>query len=76
MKRHEFEMIAAALKSARPNPPSDTRNEYMRIAADAARVQHAACCRFVADALARGTAPSGNRSFDRERFLRDAGVQS
>lgn len=66
MKRHEFEAIAAALKSARFVEGSNAahrHNHGIDIAAQA-----------IADALARGTAPGGNRAFDRDLFLRNAGV--
>lgn len=70
MKRHEFEAIAAALKSSRPANWAPGENAVQEIM----RRQHAICSRAIADALARGTAPGGNRAFDRDLFLRNAGV--
>lgn len=71
MTRKDYPMLSAALLRATPSAPGDPNNEFMRIAFAASKSQHAAVCRFVADALAQD-----NRAFDRERFLRDAGVQS
>lgn len=74
MKRHEFELIAAALQQARPTKRELCTHDELA-GAHGAFKQWAADCRAIADALARGSAPGGNRAFDRELFLRNAGVQ-
>lgn len=70
MKRHEFEMLSAAIRAARDcikdKEPDESQTDLLDGVSYAAE--------FIADALARGTAPGGNRAFDRERFLRDCGL--
>lgn len=70
MKRHEFEAIAEALRDARNDIRSKEPQSSQADLLDG--VSYAA--EYVADALARGTAPGGNRAFDRDLFLRNAGV--
>lgn len=72
MKRHEFEMLAAALRDARADITNKEPEESHADMLDGVDL----ASEHIADALARGTAPGGNRAFDRERFLKDAGVQS
>ena len=74
MKRHEFEMIAAALRESHPGAPDPDARDAYNDEHNGRLYQHRADCEAIADALARGTAPGGNRAFDRELFLRNAGV--
>jgi hypothetical protein len=59
MRRKDFAVLATALRFSLLDPASEVH-----------RAQHFRCCVYVADALQREYA-----AFDRERFLRDCGVQ-
>ena len=61
MTRKDYVLIAAALAKAKPARWHD----------GAQTAQHCADCTYIADALAQD-----NPRFDRERFLKAAGVQS
>jgi hypothetical protein len=64
MRRKDFELIAAALRCALPAAVGPVEYTSMQ------RDMHRRCCDAVAHAL-RQQYPA----FDRERFLRDCGVQ-
>lgn len=72
MTRREYELLAEALRSAAPGEPDPETSDWTEH--NGREAQWVADCEAIADALARGTAPGRNLSFDRERFLRDAGV--
>jgi hypothetical protein len=61
MRRKDFELIATALKDSRV---------LLMVGAPGAAQQHRQCCIFVAAYLA-----AHYPAFNRERFLRDCGVQ-
>lgn len=65
MTRNDYLIIAAALKRAANREPLDQRTTNTE------KLQHKICCIEVANAIA-----CGNPKFDRDRFLKNAGVQS
>ena len=67
MTRKDYVLIAAALKSTKPVPPTNATLDT-RVAGAMAWGRTAA---YLTDALA-----SDNPRFDRERFLKACGVQS
>ena len=72
MRRKDFELIAAALKASLVLVISevDGYGNAAPLREGIAHMQHRRCCDAVAEAL-RKQYPA----FDRERFLRDCGVQ-
>lgn len=65
MTKLEITQLAAALKSAKPNPFGQPSKQFTALEA------HANCCYEVAGAIANAT----RASFDRQQFLTECGVE-